>query len=324
MPNIIIAIPPQSDAETIVDELVAAARKLQNLRPSEVQIVVSGPEALAQGRKIAADTGIDVCSVPIENPVHATADRFVAILAEVCAKKAPTCVLLPHTAAGLDVSPALAAKLNAACLTGVEKIEPADGRIRFSREIFNGKLMSRLMSETQITVITVQPGAFAPASRQTDAAGAHSVEHFGPYGGRSRFKEIRRQTQDSASLDQAEVLVAAGNGIGEEANLELLRQLASLFAKSAVCGSRPVCDKNWLPHHLQVGVTGNVVSPRLYLACGVSGASQHIAGIRQAKFIVAVNKDPRAAIFNAADVCIVEDLITFIPLLIDTYKNAAC
>lgn len=321
MSRIIIAIPPQNDAETVAGELVAAGRKLKNLHPADIQIVLAGPQASEQGRKTAEATGLDVCSVPVEDPVNATADIFADIFAELVAERESAWILLPHTAAGLDIAPALAARLNTACITGVEKIEPAGSRIRFTREIFNGKLTTRLMAETETTVITVQTGAFGMETHPAETAGAHTVRHFSKYRGRSRFKGIRRETRDTASLDQADVLVAAGNGIGEEENLELIHQLAALFAKSAVCGSRPVCDKNWLPHFLQVGVTGAVVSPKLYLACGISGASQHIAGIRQAKFIVAINKDPRAAIFNAADVCIVEDLATFIPLLIDTYTG---
>ncbi len=323
MSSIIIAIPSQNDSETAVDELIAASRRLQNLYPADIRIVMAGPQASEQGRKTAKATGMDVCSVTLENPADATAEAFTDIFAEFVAEEKSACILLPHTAAGLDIAPALAAKINAACITGAEKIEPADNRIRFTREIFNGKLTTSLTAETAIAVITIQPGAFGTETHQAAASGTHSVHSFTQYNGRSRFKKFHRQTEDTASLDQADVLVAAGNGIGEKENLELIHQLAALFAKSAVCGSRPVCDKNWLPHYLQVGVTGTVVSPKLYMACGISGASQHITGIRQAKFIVAINKDPRAAIFNSSDVCIVEDLNTFIPLLIDTYKDAA-
>jgi len=319
--SIIIAIPPHTASEGVVSELVACARRLQALTETPIRMLSVGPQDMVDSQKMADETGIDVLTVPIERPEAATAEVFTHVLADMAAETAPAWIVLPHTAAGLDAAPALAVKLSAACITGVEKIETADGRICFTREIFNGKLTARLTPETKNAVITAQTGAFAAEPQAAPTAGAHTVRHVETGSKRSRFKEIFKESADTASLDQADVLVAAGNGVKEPENLELIHQLAALFAKSAVCGSRPVCDKNWLPHSRQVGVTGAIVSPRLYLACGISGASQHLAGIRQAKTIVAINKDARAAICNAADICVIEDLTTFIPLLIETYKG---
>ena len=318
--QILIAIPPQSSSEAIIAELLSAAREIQALFAAAIRIAIAGPDATENGEKLAKTTGVDVCSVRLENAADATAETLTGIFSDFALKMKAGMILLPHTAAGLDIAPALAAQIGAACITGVEKIEAAGGSIRFSREIFNGKLTTRLAAETPITVATIQTGIFAGKDSLADAAGTHTAHHFDKYKNQSRLKGVHREANDTTSLDQAEVLVAAGNGIGEKETLELINQLAGLFAKSAVCGSRPVCDKNWLPHHRQIGVTGAVVSPKLYIACGISGASQHIAGIRQAKFIVAINKDPRAAICNFSDVCIIEDLKTFIPLLIETYK----
>jgi len=319
--SIIIAIPPHTESETLVFELLACARTLQDLTGAWIRILQVGPKAAEKGQQTAEATGIDVYTVPMEDSKAATAEVFTTIVADMAAEVAPAWIILPHTAAGLDAAPALAVKLDAACLTGVEKIETADHRLCCRREIFNGKLAARLIPETENTVMTIQTGAFAAEAKKAPAAGTQRGRHFETYEPRSRFTGIHAETADTASLDQADVLVAAGNGIKDKEDLALIHQLAALFAKSAVCGSRPICDKNWLPHSRQVGVTGAVVSPKLYIACGISGASQHIAGIRQAKCIVAINKDARAAICNAADVCIIEDLTTFIPLLIRTYKE---
>ena len=319
--SIIIAIPPHTESEAAVFELAACARTLQYLIGAEIRMVRVGPKAPANGQEIAEATGIDVCTVPIEDSKQATAEAFTAILADVAADAEPAWIVLPHTATGLDTAPALAVSLNGACITGVEKIEKTDNGISFTREIFNGKLTTRLIPETENTVISVQTGAFAAEPLSAQSAGSHAVRRIETNQLRSRFNGIRAETADTASLDASDVLVAAGNGIKDREDLELIHQLAGLFPKSAVCGSRPICDKNWLPHSRQVGVTGAVVSPKLYIACGISGASQHLAGIRQAKLIVAINKDQRAAICNAADVCIIEDLTTFIPLLIETYKG---
>ncbi|MEK6653864.1 MAG: electron transfer flavoprotein subunit alpha/FixB family protein, partial [Thermodesulfobacteriota bacterium] len=120
-------------------------------------------------------------------------------------------------------------------------------------------------------------------------------------------------------LAAAEVIVSAGRGIGGEENIELLRRLASLFSRAAIGASRSVCDAGWLSCRYQIGQTGKTVSPRLYIACGISGALQHLAGMRGSQCIVAVNRDPQAAIFRVADVAVVEELVSFLPLLI-----AAC
>jgi electron transfer flavoprotein alpha subunit len=118
-------------------------------------------------------------------------------------------------------------------------------------------------------------------------------------------------------LSIADVIVSAGRGIGNEENLALIRQLAGLFSKSAIGCSRTVCDRGWLGYQHQIGLTGKTVSPKLYIACGISGAIQHVTGMSGSKYVVAVNKDPGAAIFQVADVGIVEDLTIFIPLVID-------
>jgi len=122
-------------------------------------------------------------------------------------------------------------------------------------------------------------------------------------------------------ITEAGVIVSAGQGLGDKKNLDLIYQLAALFAKSAVAGSRIVCDLGWLEYRCQVGVTGATVSPQLYIACGISGAVQHVMGMRNSEYIVAINKDPAAAIFQVADICIVEDLTTFIPALIEVYEK---
>ena len=135
------------------------------------------------------------------------------------------------------------------------------------------------------------------------------------------YIEIRQVQKESSALAEASIIVAAGRGIKEEENLELIQQLASVFNGAAVGGSRPLCDLHWLEYKQQIGITGATVTPDLYLACGISGAAQHISGMRNAGFIVSVNIDPKAAIFNHSDVCIVEDLNTFIPTFMETVQK---
>ena len=124
-------------------------------------------------------------------------------------------------------------------------------------------------------------------------------------------------TGTDAGLSRAKVVVAAGRGVGEEENLDLLRRVAGLFSSAALAGSRPVCDLGWLSYGQQVGLTGTTVAPRLYIACGISGARQHTVGMQGSGFIVAINSDPQATIFNLADVCVKEDLAAFLPALLE-------
>ena len=139
---------------------------------------------------------------------------------------------------------------------------------------------------------------------------------------RTRTSVVLPAPTAAAGIAEAEVLVAAGRGVGGPENLELVFRLAALFPKSAVAGSRIACDLGWLEYPRQVGVTGATVAPRLYIACGISGAVQHVMGMRGAGFVVAVNKDPAAAIFREADVCIVDDLAEFLPVLIEKARSA--
>ena len=127
--------------------------------------------------------------------------------------------------------------------------------------------------------------------------------------------------KDNQTIAEADIIISAGRGIGKKENLNLIYKLADIFSKSAVGGSRPLCDLGWLDYQQQIGITGMSVSPNLYFALCISCAIQHLSGIRGARFIVAVNTDPNAAIFNMADICIVEDLTTFIPALIEAFKE---
>jgi electron transfer flavoprotein alpha subunit len=124
-----------------------------------------------------------------------------------------------------------------------------------------------------------------------------------------------------STLKDAEVIVSAGRGVGKKENIALIKELAALFPRSAVGASRQACDLGWLEYKHQVGTTGQTVAPKLYIACGISGAIQHVSGMKKAQNIIAINNDPHAAIFHVAHICIVEDLVSFIPLLIEELKG---
>ena len=233
----------------------------------------------------------------------------------------PAFICMAHTSRGLDAAPAIAASLDAACVTGVEKIASAPEGICFTRAVFSDKIRGQVVSESRTTVITIAPGAFSPEPSQEEHPGEMSYLTPPSITDAYEWRGEISAAEDTAALDQAEIIISAGNGVREKEDIRLIENLAELFPKSAVAGSRPICDKKWLPCNRQVGVTGATVAPKLYMACGISGASQHIMGMRDAKCIVAINTDPHAAIFNFSDICIIEDLTAFIPEFIAAAKD---
>jgi len=226
-----------------------------------------------------------------------------------------------HSSQGMDYVPALAVALNAACITGVEDILEVENRICFATSIFGAKAVAHVQPESDISILTIQPGMFSPQKSEISGSGSVTIRSYECEPSTTRTMGIKQAEADMTGITEADVIVSAGQGIGEKENLNLIYQLAALFPKSAVAGSRIVCDLGWLDYRCQVGVTGATVSPQLYVACGISGAIQHVMGMRNSEFIVAINKDPAAAIFQVADICIVEDLINFIAAFIEVYEN---
>jgi len=185
------------------------------------------------------------------------------------------------------------------------------------RPIHSGRFIEEIVPKTPRVVVTVLPGAYRPCEETAGAAGAVRVIE-------AVFTELPSQTlgtvesihRDSA-LKDAEVIVSGGRGIRKRENVLLIKRLAALFPRSAIGASRSACDLGWFERKHQIGTTGQTVSPKLYIACGISGAFQHVSGMRGAQTIVAINTDRHAPIFQVAHYSIVEDLETFIPLLIE-------
>jgi len=272
-----------------------------------------GKKVEEQARKISQRTGCDSLVLMAEHLEHYNALSYAHALMEILQKESSAWVCLPHTSMGYDLAPRLAVLLKAACITGVESV--GDGSL--DRPIHSGRFIEEIVPKTPRVVVTVLPGAFRPCEETSGPASAVRVIE-------AAFTELPSQTlgtdesihRDSA-LKDAEVIVSGGRGLGKKENISLIKELAAVFPRSAVGASRSACDLGWFEHKQQVGTTGQTVSPRLYIACGISGAFQHVSGMRGAQTIVAINTDIRAPIFQVAHYCIVEDLTTFIPLLIE-------
>jgi len=231
-------------------------------------------------------------------------------------------VLMPHEHFGMDLAPGLSIKLGAAYLPdvfGFEGIE--NGKLKAIREEYLGQVSTHVLCDiSKGAVITVRPGSFkADESRTKDAAIADKTAEAmegGVPGGARRYLEILAAEVGDVDITKSEVLVSVGRGIEDQDNLEIVFDLAKAMGADVSC-SRPIVDAKWLEKSRQVGTSGQTVKPKVYLALGISGAFQHLGGIKGAPFIVAVNKNPKAPIFQAADIGIVADILDFIPELTD-------
>jgi electron transfer flavoprotein alpha subunit len=303
-------------------ELVSCAKRLQQDNAAAIRAVIldDNPEELA--REMSDTWGLDVTAVRIPGLVSYNGEIYKKVLADLVRQYEASYVCIAHSSQGMDFAPALAVELEAACITAVEDIVEVDNRTCFARSIFGAKAVAHIRPQSDLSILTIQPGMFKPRKPDESEPGSVTVKSLECEPMKSRSMGIKQTEADTTGITEAGVIVSAGQGVGEKENVDLAYRLAALFTKSAVAGSRIVCDLGWLEYSCQVGVTGATVSPKLYIACGISGAVQHVSGMRNSEFIVAINKDPSAAIFQVADICIVEDLTTFIPAFIEVYEKA--
>jgi electron transfer flavoprotein alpha subunit len=229
-------------------------------------------------------------------------------------------VLLSNTPQGWDVAPRIAAGLDVAFVSDCFKVENAGGKVVCHRRVFNGKLDATMTVGDGKAVLTVQPGAGAPFSGSTDGSTKPLTVDLS--GVRSKFVEIKKAASTGIDLTKADVVVSGGRGVGDPEKFpEVIQPLADALG-GAMGASRPVVDAGWLPHAHQVGSSGQVVTPKLYIACGISGAIQHLVGMKNSNYIIAINKDADAPIFEVANLGVVGDLFEIVPALTAAVKAA--
>ena len=229
-------------------------------------------------------------------------------------------ILISNTPTGWDVAPRVAAGLDAAFASDCFNIEVQDGKLVCFRRVFNGKLDAQLTCGEGKAVLTVQPGAKEPFSGSSE--GATTALAVDLSGVRSKYVETKQAEATGIDLTKADVVVSGGRGVGDPDKFaEVIQPLADALG-GAMGASRPVVDAGWLPHAHQVGSSGQVVTPKLYIACGISGAIQHLVGMKSSNYIIAINKDGDAPIFEVANLGVVADLFEIVPALTDAVKAA--
>jgi electron transfer flavoprotein alpha subunit len=319
---VVIAEHAEGQIRPVTYELAAFARILQQEVPSsDMKIVVIGDEIERTTDILSRKTGLSVVAIRVPGLDGYNAEVYKNVLAHVLKDWRPSHVCMAHSSQSLDFAPGLAVRLGSVCITGVEAIVKLGEKICFRRAICGGKIMADVHADGPMVLLAIIPGSFAPDL--TDEAAPGSVTHWTMESAPklSFSRGIIRKSMNVSAIAEADVIVAAGRGIGDRDHLDLIYRLAAIFPRSAVAGSRIVCDLGWLDCAHQIGMTGCTVSPSLYIACGISGAIQHVSGMRASGLVVSINTDPKAAIFNVSDVCIVEDIATFIPILIEIHEK---
>jgi electron transfer flavoprotein alpha subunit len=294
-------------------EAVAAAQHAGG--PVKVAVLGAGAEAAA-----AELAGADVAEVLlVQAPAieSYTLDGYVAAMAQLVAAEHPDHTFLPHTYLARDYAPALAVRLGLALVTDCVGTKASDTGLLFVRPVFQGRLLADVAAAGP-ALVTFQVGAVradsvtrgaVPAPIRTVAAVVDAAAI------RQKPEAPFREAKQAVDLSQAERIVAVGRGIKDQEKIALALQLATAMG-AEVGASRPICDAGWLPMDRQIGSSGQTVAPKLYVALGVSGAIQHLVGMKGSRTIVAINKDPEAPIFEIADYGIVGDLFEIVPALI--------
>jgi electron transfer flavoprotein alpha subunit len=240
-------------------------------------------------------------------------ELWTQALAHFVSEHKPDVLLIGSTAMGKDLAPRLAARLDAACISDAVGLD-WDGGLVVKRPVFAGKCFAEVASSAATTIVGIRPNAFA----QKETGGAAEAASFGPDldGGAAKAKVSAEETAAAGkvSLTEAEVVVSGGRGIKGPENYPMIEKLAEAFG-AAAGASRAIVDAGWVDYSHQVGQTGKTVAPNLYVACGISGAIQHLAGMSSSKCIVAINKDENAPIFKVADYGIAGDLFEVVPAL---------
>ena len=298
----------------VTRELLAKAAGLAVRLGGPVEAIVIGP-GVSEAPALAA-AGADrvlVAEGPGLDPY--TTEAHAAVLADAIRARGPRLVLLGSTALGRDLAPRVAARLGLG-LTGdaIDLDVAPDGRVRQHKPAFGGSIVAPILSRTQPEMATVRPGMLRPAA--PDPSRSPVVERLTVPPFASRVTVVRRDLLPDAggSLDSARVVLAVGKGIGGPGALAAIRDVAARLG-AAIAATRDVTDAGWLPKQHQVGLTGRAIAPRVYIALGVSGAMEHLVGVRRAGVIVAVNTNPKAPIFKAADLGVVADWAAMLPHL---------
>jgi len=318
---LIIADHMENNVSNFIKEMINCALEINKLIPVSIYTLLIGKN-LNDQVEFLSQRGIHVTFIELTThnfEINASIlDIAWKLINPFAQKLKPDIIITGHNSFGTALLPQLAINMNASCITGVKKITENNGKLIYTRFLYNGKFESNVCSERNITAISILPGIFTSNDLNIKKTGEiNHIKKIDIENVPITLKKISKPFISNSSFDNADVIVAMGQGIGENENIEKIKEFSKIFQQSTIAGSRPMIDKGWLPYKYQVGITGKTVAPIIYIACGISGSSQHVAGMGSSEYIIAINSDPNAAIFNISDLCIVDDIISFINIVIE-------
>nr|WP_202406521.1 electron transfer flavoprotein subunit alpha/FixB family protein [Virgibacillus massiliensis] len=300
-------------------EAIAAAKKI-NEEGEIVGVICGNGELQALGEEMIYYGADRVITISHEQLKAYTSEGYGQAILAIVNEESPTSIVMGHTAIGKDLTPKIASKLNTGLISDAVDIEVDGDHVQFIRPIYSGKAFEKKIITDGLTFFTIRPNNIPALERDEARSGEITPKDLEITDIRTVIKDVVRKASEGVDLSEANIIIAGGRGVKSEDGFKPLYELAEVLG-GAVGASRGACDAEYCDYSLQIGQTGKVVTPDLYIAVGISGAIQHLAGMSNSKVIVAINKDPEANIFNVADYGIVGDLFEVIPLLIEEIKK---
>jgi len=286
----------------------------------EVHALLVGDAVASQAAELGAHGAQTVHTVEDERLARYWNEGYAAALAATIDAVQPDLVLLIATVMGKDLLARVAARRNLAALTDCITLTENEGAFEAVKSMYGGKIFATIRAKRTPAIASLRPSAYPVPERQEAQPTVQALAVDLPAEQRARVVEVRKKEEGQIDVQEAEVIVSGGRGIKDPKNFEMIAELAQVFG-AAVGASRAAVDAGWIDHSHQVGQTGKTVSPKLYVAVGISGAIQHLAGMRTSQCVLAINKDPDAPIFSIADYGIVGDLFKVVPALVAEVKK---
>lgn len=304
-------------ADDIASEFIAAAKKIDPAATLTAVVTGAGADLDKVAQSLTSKYG-EVIKISDQALAYPNAEVIRKALCNVLDKSA--IVLAPHDTLGMDLCPGLSIKMDSAFVADVVDFEGLDGgKLKLVRQELGGAVSTHVTCDiSNGAVITIRPGAFAPAD--ASESGKVTDKPAGDLASKRRFLEVVQAEVGDVDITKSDVLVSVGRGIQEQENIAVAEELAEAMGAVVSC-SRPIVDAKWLEKGRQVGTSGKTVKPKVYMAMGISGSFQHMGGIKGNPYIVAVNKNPKAPIFQVADIGIIADILEFMPALTEAIKE---
>lgn len=311
----------EGEVRRVSREVVTAAREVADLLGEEVFALALGPPGVSGQLAGFGALGADRILVAESEALRGySAEACTTIIAGLLRERAPRVAIFPGSAMGKDLAPRVAARIGAGYAADCTSLEVEDGKLVVRRPRYAGKVVARESFESEPAIVTIRPNVFTPREREMGGELEFVAVGMDEIDAGAVVKEVRAAAGKVLDVGEASIVVSGGRGLREAENFRLVEELAEALG-GAVGASRAVVDLGWRPHREQVGQTGKTVSPQLYIAVGISGAIQHLAGMRTSRYIVAINKDPDAPIFRVADYGIVGDLFEILPRLTEEARK---